>query len=582
MPRNKKNGTKKFKTARNFVEDIASDSDDQSIRSESRSRSMSPDSGDRNFIAPSDESEDADDVAISEAPTQPTFVRASDLLCASELADLRRSAPKAPLKPAPAKARTPGGALEAKRKRGRPANPVALPEELADHPVHGTECSKNGKKRRPKSAKLWCVTLFDCNTIFACDQLEDALNEAKITYGYQHEISPTTGKKHLQMWLYKDDKNFGFEAIRHLLSKHGKPHIFYAKGTLGENIAYCSKVESRDPLFKNKYATNFVEGSIPLDVSNGSGKRTDIIQAVSYVDSNVISVQQLLRVTDEKNLNCLVRHHQYFAARVRARPPAKQVIDELYEWQAVLLSYLTKEKPHSRAIIWVHSTEGNYGKSYLAKLLETNFEALTVGNCKSADVAAAYFGQPIVSFDFTKTTDWDMVNWSTMESIKNGHIFSPKYEVVSKVYKQPHVVVFANKSPDRSKLSADRFYVIDLDIDPSLSVGIKIPPPATSRDVRLKKVKWDPNAGMSHGSGEIIPSDVIDLTKDARLDGIGLGNPPITADGNRMRFDDRPFLTRQNATMGPGLRKPPQVDQEDVTSSDDEVVVWDSKKDDYT
>jgi len=206
----------------------------------------------------------------------------------------------------------------------------------------------------------------------------------------------------------------------------------------------------------------------------------------------------------------------------------------------------------------VYSTQGNYGKSYLAKLLETNFEALTVGNCKSADVAAAYFGQPIVSFDFTKTTDWDMVNWSTMESIKNGHIFSPKYEVVSKCYQmQPHVVVFANQAPDRSKLSADRFYVVDLDLDPSLSVGIKIPTPSTSRDVRLKKVKWNPVAGIFHGSGNIIPSDVIDLTKDPRLDGIGLGNPPITADGNRMRFDNRPFLTRQSATIGTGLRKPP-------------------------
>jgi hypothetical protein len=403
--------------------------------------------------------------------------------------------------------------------------------------------------------------------------LEEALNEAGITFGYQHEIAPGTGKKHLQMWLYKDDKNFGFEPLRVLLSKHGKPNIFYAKGTLGDNINYCSKKESRDSMFQNKYSTNFVEGSIPLTVSNGVGKRTDILQAVSFVDAKVNSVQQLLRVTDDSNLNCLVRHHNYFAARVRARPPAKQDIDELYEWQAVLLTYLTKEKPHSRAIIWVYSTQGNYGKSYLAKLLETNFEALTVGNCKSADVAAAYFGQPIVSFDFTKTTDWDMVNWSTMESIKNGHIFSPKYEVVSKCYQmQPHVVVFANQSPDRSKLSADRFYVVDLDLDPSLSVGIKIPTPATSRDVRLKKVKWNPVAGIFHGSGDIIPSDVIDLTKDPRLDGIGLGNPPITADGNRMRFDNRPFLTRQSATIGTGLRKPPQVDQEDVTSSDDEIA----------
>jgi hypothetical protein len=166
-----------------------------------------------------------------------------------------------------------------------------------------------------------------------------------------------------------------------------------------------------------------------------------------------------------------------------------------------------------------------------------------------------------------------MLNWSTMESIKNALIFCPKYEVVSKCYaEQPHVV-FANQAPDRSKLSADRFYLVDLDIDPSISTGINIPLVTASRDVRLKKVKWVPGAGLSFGSGNILPSDVVDLTRDARLDGIGIG-PLVTADGNVMKFNDKPISVRQHANLFlPPSKKARVVEPGDSDSSDDKSCI---------
>ena len=46
-------------------------------------------------------------------------------------------------------------------------------------------------------------------------------------------------------------------------------------------------------------------------------------------------------------------------------------------------------------------------------------------------------------------------NYEALESLKNGAMFSPKYESKSKVYDMPHVIVFANWQPDRIGLSID-------------------------------------------------------------------------------------------------------------------------------
>lgn len=44
-----------------------------------------------------------------------------------------------------------------------------------------------------------------------------------------------------------------------------------------------------------------------------------------------------------------------------------------------------------------------------------------------------------------------------METIKNGIMFSSKYDSTMKVYDHPHVVVMAHGLPDTSKLSQDRW-----------------------------------------------------------------------------------------------------------------------------
>ncbi|KAK7505378.1 hypothetical protein BaRGS_00003540 [Batillaria attramentaria] len=75
---------------------------------------------------------------------------------------------------------------------------------------------------------------------------------------------------------------------------------------------------------------------------------------------------------------------------------------------------------------------------------------------KSADVKHAYTGQRVVIFDLARSQE-DHINYEIIESIKNGVMFSSKYESQMKIFPPPHVVIFANFPPNLRKLSQDRW-----------------------------------------------------------------------------------------------------------------------------
>jgi hypothetical protein len=54
------------------------------------------------------------------------------------------------------------------------------------------------------------------------------------------------------------------------------------------------------------------------------------------------------------------------------------------------------------------------------------------------------------------------IQYDFLEEVKNGYVFSKKYESEVKIYAPIHVVVNINKEPDRTKLSPDRYHVINI------------------------------------------------------------------------------------------------------------------------
>jgi hypothetical protein len=56
----------------------------------------------------------------------------------------------------------------------------------------------------------------------------------------------------------------------------------------------------------------------------------------------------------------------------------------------------------------------------------------------------------------------DFLQYDFLEGVKDGLIFSSKYESAMKNMPPCHVVVMMNQQPDMSALSADRYTIVNL------------------------------------------------------------------------------------------------------------------------
>lgn len=140
-------------------------------------------------------------------------------------------------------------------------------------------------------------------------------------------------------------------------------------------------------------------------------------------------------------------------------------IDEPYGWQLEVLDIL-KSKPDRRKIHWFWEPDGNVGKSSLTKYLVVKHKALIL-NGKSNDMFHALSKvktKKIIIVDCPKS-NFDYMNYGAIEQIKNGLIFSGKYDGGQIVFNIPHVIVFANEEPNYDMMSHDRWDVHRIRID---------------------------------------------------------------------------------------------------------------------
>jgi len=131
-------------------------------------------------------------------------------------------------------------------------------------------------------------------------------------------------------------------------------------------------------------------------------------------------------------------------------------ISSLRPWQAKLKEELLVPCTDDRKLIW-YFDEGNTGKTAFCKYMVINHGATFVSNGKNSDIAYAIGDDPkIVLLNYTRTLE-DHINYGILESIKDGLMFSPKYESKTKIFNSPHVVVFANFRPLELNMTIDRW-----------------------------------------------------------------------------------------------------------------------------
>lgn len=149
-------------------------------------------------------------------------------------------------------------------------------------------------------------------------------------------------------------------------------------------------------------------------------------------------------------------------------PKPLKIIEKLYPWQEELWASL-QLPPDDRKIVWYHESEGNRGKTSMAKYICHKMPKSVFVSGKGADIKFAVVKAleandnelDVVIFHFVRSQE-DYISYAAIEEIKDGIFFSGKYEATMKLFNAPHIIVFANFGPNKTQLSADRWEIKEL------------------------------------------------------------------------------------------------------------------------
>lgn len=291
-------------------------------------------------------------------------------------------------------------------------------------------------------SKRFCFTWFNYDE----KSIEKLQNVEQIVYGIcGKEIAPKTGTPHLQGYI-ELNRRYTIKSLQKVLKSHCiGVAIFVCKGSQKQNQDYCSK------------DGNAIEWGECMK----QGKRNDIEYMKELIDEGADNIE----LWNE----CPKTYARYykFVKHIRNELRNRKTMNELQEkmskvtlrkWQEDALEHLDAQ--NERKVTWVVDRVGGKGKTFLAKKLSTE-GAFYVNGGKASDIAYAYNYEKTVVFDLTRQQS-EFVNYNTIESFKNGMLFSPKYDSQMKVFPSCKVIVFSNYMPELNKLSADRWDIMDL------------------------------------------------------------------------------------------------------------------------
>ena len=116
-------------------------------------------------------------------------------------------------------------------------------------------------------------------------------------------------------------------------------------------------------------------------------------------------------------------------------------------------------------IYWYYETKGNVGKSTFCKYLCVKHKALILGG-KASDMKYGivkymerHGDYPNLIVADIPRTNRKFLSYQGLEEIKNACFFSGKYEADMVIGNNPHLIIFANFKPDKSKMSLDRWEI---------------------------------------------------------------------------------------------------------------------------
>lgn len=311
------------------------------------------------------------------------------------------------------------------------------------------------------NGKHWCFTLNNPTTLV----ITDFIPARHITYAiWQHEqggADDNDGTPHLQGYV-------AFVAAKRLTAlKRFSPEAHWEPTRdIAASHDYCSKEDTRLP-DGGPWEVGQWQGGVT------QGKRTDLDRAVEALKNG-----GLKRVAQEHPVAYVKYANGLRALERQLYEPPKNDTFVARPWQQRLLD-IFQQHPDDRSIHWVTDVAGKAGKSKLAKFLVTNHGALLVQG-RNLDMAHAYHSQRIVIFDVPRTSAENMAHlYGFAEQLKNGMLFSSKYDSEMKSFDPPHVLFLCNFSYDRAAWTDDRAVEFDSS-DPGFNAYVAAVPAAVA------------------------------------------------------------------------------------------------------
>lgn len=250
-------------------------------------------------------------------------------------------------------------------------------------------------------SRKWCITLNNYTDKEYATMLQYFIDR-KYTYIIGKETAET-GTKHLQVYI-EHKSPIRFITLKKLNKRF---HIEKSKGNKVDNFKYCSK--------ENDFISNYN-----------------------------------IETREEKILN--KRYNN-----IKWKP-----------WQNYILETI-KDEPDTRRITYIYDPPGKKGKSFLCKYIALKYKDVIIADGKKDNI----FNQINILLNIKKIEpriilldipryNQDYLNYGVIEQIKDGLIYSGKYEGGLCIFDHPHVFIFSNSECDMSNWSEDRYNIIEI------------------------------------------------------------------------------------------------------------------------
>lgn len=301
------------------------------------------------------------------------------------------------------------------------------------------------------SAKNWCFTYNGSTNESVLERgtsLETALSGPHLIHEILYTVFQlergSTGTSHLQGYSQFSSRRT-LASIKRIMDPYlPNAHWEKAKGTAKQNHTYCTKSDTR------------LSGPWEIGTMKSAGKRTDLEDFVAAMKQKTLTTDEIFDQfpSIQARYPRFTRDYQRRCKRIQPGP-----FEPHPGWQTDLVSYLHSPSD-PRGVRWYYDSLGNTGKSYFGSNYAFGLGYVITGG-RHADIFYAYDFQPVVFFDWARAAE-ETFPYGVVESFKNGYFLSTKYESAPVKFQPPHVIIFANFAPDKTKLSHDRWTVIDL------------------------------------------------------------------------------------------------------------------------